>query len=58
MEAVVEPTACSTSSGTTVRSEASGMALLGRPRHPLPDIVLYSQKSTVKYFEKLKMYVL
>ena len=44
MEAVVEPTTCSSLSGTAGSSKASGMTLLGRPRRPLPDIVLYLQK--------------
>ena len=39
MEAVVEPTTCSSLSGTAERSEASGMTLLGRPLRHLPDIV-------------------
>ena len=45
MEAVVEPTTCSSLSGTAGCSETSRMTLLGRPRRPLPDIVLYLQKN-------------
>ena len=47
MEAVLEPIACLTPSSNAVRLEASEMALLGQPRRPLPDIVIYLQKSTV-----------
>ena len=45
MEVIVEPTTCSSLSGTVGRSETSAMTLLGRPRCPLPDIVLYLQKN-------------
>ena len=45
MEVVVEPTTCSSLSGTAGRSETSDMTLLGRPRRPLPDIVLCLQKN-------------
>ena len=46
MKAVVEPTTCSSLSGTAGRSKASGMALLGRPLRPLHDIVLYKKKKS------------
>ena len=47
MEAVIEPTVCSTPSGIVARLKASGIALLRRSQRPLPDIMLYSQKSIV-----------
>ena len=53
MKAVVEPTTCSTPSGTSGRSKASGMALLGRPRRPFPDIVLHSQNQLFNTFKHL-----
>ena len=45
LEAVVEPTTCSSLSGIAGRSETAGMTLLGRPLRPLPDIVLYLPKN-------------
>ena len=45
MEVVVEPTTCSSLSSTSGHSETYGMTLLGRPRRPLSNIVLYLQKN-------------
>ena len=55
MEAVEELTAFSTPLGTAGHSKASRMALLGRSRHPLPDIVLYlKERKKKQLFSTLK----
>ena len=54
MEMVEEPTACQTLLGTIVCSNNFRMALLGRPRRPLPDIMLYSQNQLFSTLKNLK----